>query len=242
MSDKPDLPQGEEDFEDLEGADRRRAQRIHLPEEPPATFDGSTVAVLELGLMGMRISSGRAFSEGHFGELVFQWQGEDVRARCRVANTVLQNRLSEAIGELIYHLGLDITKIDAASQSSLQTLIGRRVAEALAKQRANALGEPSQWDQVIEQTRKPAAATAATGYTSCRLLPNGQWRSATILKAVQPRDGFTVRASASDDEIEQLKKAYENGSSEEQNMIRICAELSLVDDADQTLPPVRFEP
>jgi hypothetical protein len=241
MSDKPDLPQGEEHFEDIEGADRRRAQRIHLPEEPPATFDGSTVAVLELGLLGVRISSGRAFSEGHFGELVFQWQSEDVRARCRVANTVLQNRLSEAMGELIYHLGLDITKIDAASQSSLQTLIGRRVAEALAKQRANALGEPSQWDQVIEQTRTQGSAEI-TGYTSCRLLANGQWRTATILKAVQPRDGFTVRASATDDEVEQLKKAYENGSGEEQNMIRICAELSLVDDADQTLPPVRFEP
>jgi hypothetical protein len=242
MSDEPDIPEGLEDLDDLEGADRRRAQRIHLPEEPSASFDGVPVAVLELGLVGVRISTDRVFPEGHFGELVFQWQGEDVRARCRVANIMLQSRLSEAVGELIYHLGLDITKIDAASQSSLQALIGRRVAEALAKQRANALGEPSQWDQVIEQTKKPAASTGITGYTSCRLLPNGQWRSATIIKALQPRDGFTVRASASDDEIEQLKKAYESGSAEERDMIRICAELSLIDDADESLPPQRFEP
>ncbi len=221
-------------------ADRRRAQRIHLEDRPTGQFDAKPVDILELGLVGLRISAHQSFEPGQYGELAFQYEGEDVRARCRVARSALQSRLSEALGELVYHVGLEIIDIDQFSSQSLKNLIGTRVSKALEKQRANAMGEPSDWDQVIEETSRKAEPGERL-FTSCRLLPNGQWADSTILKPTQPRDGFTVRASATDAEIEKLKTAYEAGSAEERDMIRVLAEISLAED-EGGLPIQRFEP
>lgn len=230
-------PGGNPPFDD---ADRRRAQRIHLDDQPTAEFDGMPIRVLELGLVGLRISSNQSLESGHYGELVFQYENEDVRARCRVARTALQSRLSEAIGELVYFTGLEIADIDAVSTQSLRNLIGKRVARALEQQRANAMGEPPRWERVIEETSRRAHPPEKL-YTSCRLMPNRGWTETTIVKPTQPRDGFTVRASATDDEVEKLKTAYEQGSEEERDMIRVLAEISLVDE-DEAFPTQRFEP
>lgn len=224
----------------FDGTERRRAQRIHLEDQPPGRLDAAPIKMLELGLAGLRVSSSQAFEEGHLGELAFRYEDEDVRAQCRVVRSILQSRLSEAIGELVYHTGLEITDMDAASTQSLRNLIGKRVARALEHQRANAMGEPYQWDQVIESTRGRERPTERI-YTSCRLMPNGQWTESTILKPTQPRDGFTVRASATDGEVATLRKAYEQGSDEERDMIRVLAEISLLDE-DESLPQQRFEP
>lgn len=228
------------DNEAVSAADRRRAQRIHLDDRPEGSFNGIPVTMLELGLAGLRISSSEPFSEGKFGELAFRYSGEDVRARCRIARSQLQTRLSEAMGELVYHIGLEITEIDPSSAQSLRNLIGQRVAAALEKQRANAAGEPPEWDQVIEATNRPDRPSENI-FTSCRLLPGGQWQEATIVKPHQPRDGFTVRATATDEEIEKLKKAYEEGSEDVRDMIRVLAEMSLLEE-DDSLPSQKFEP
>lgn len=230
-------PGGNPPFDD---ADRRRAQRIHLEDRPAGQFDGKPVEVEELGLTGLRISSNQSFEPGHFGELVFRYEDEDVRARCRVARSTLQSRLSEAIGELVYDIGLEIAEIDASSSESLRNLIGKRVARALERQRANAMGEQYDWDRMIESSRR-RGSPAGQIYTSCRLLPSGQWTESTILKPTQPRDGFTVRANATDDEVATLRKAYEDGSDEERDMIRVFAEMSLLDE-DESFPLQRFEP
>lgn len=230
-------PGGNPPFDDV--VDRRRAQRIHLDDRPTGHFDAKRVEIMELGLAGLRISVNVSFEPDHYGELAFQYEGEDVRARCRVARSVLQSRLSEALGELVYHVGLEITDIDQSSSQSLKNLIGKRVSKALEKQRANALGEPFEWDQVLESSRKSEPSDRL--FTSCRLMPNGQWTESTILKPTQPRDGFTVRASATDSEIDKLKSAYEAGSEEERDMIRVLAEISLVEE-DTSFPIQRFEP
>lgn len=230
-------PGGNPDFSD---ADRRRAQRIHLDDRPEGTFNGTPIAMMELGLAGLRISTSKPLEEESFGELVFRYQGEDVRARCRVARSLLQTRLSEAMGELIYHVGLEITDIDPVSAKSLRSLIGKRVAEALETQRANAMGEPPDWDRVIEATNRSDLAEHNV-FTCCRMASTGQWQESTIVKPTQPRDGFTVRATATDEEISKLRKAYEEGSEEVRDMIRIFAEMSILGE-DSPLPPQRFEP
>lgn len=224
----------------FDDTDRRRAQRIHLDDRPAGQFDAKPIQIMELGLSGLRISSSQPFEPEHLGELVFRYEDEDVRARCRVARSTLQSRLSEAIGELVYHIGLEIVEMDAFSGQSLRNLIGKRVARALEQQRANAMGEPFQWDQAIEDSseRDPSSEQI---YTSCRLMPNGQWTESTIVKPTQPRDGFTVRASATDEEVLTLKKAYEQGSAEQRDMIRVFAEMSLLEE-DESFPIQRFEP
>ncbi|MDX1583796.1 MAG: PilZ domain-containing protein, partial [Thermoanaerobaculia bacterium] len=136
--------EGNAEFSD---ADRRRAQRIHLDDRPEGSFNGVPITMIELGLAGLKISSSEPMTEGTFGELIFRYEGEDVRARCRVARAQLQTRLSEAMGELVYHIGLEITDIDPVSARSLKNLITQRVAEALEKQRANAMGESPEWDR-----------------------------------------------------------------------------------------------
>lgn len=234
MSDAGDSPPLDDE------ADRRRAQRIHLDDRPAGQFDAKPVQIIELGLSGLQISSNQSFEPGHFGELALFYEDEDVRARCRVARSSLQSRLSEAIGELVYHIGLEITEIDASSGQSLRNLIGKRVARALEHQRANAMGETYQWDQAIESSSRREQPSEKI-YTSCRLMPNGQWADSTIVKPTQPRDGFTVRASATDEEVQTLKNAYEQGSAEERDMIRILAEMSLLEE-DESFPIQRFEP
>lgn len=222
------------------GEERRRTQRIHLDDRPEASFDGTRVEMMELGLLGLRISSHRPFEDGHFGELVLRYDNEDVRARCRVVRCELQARLSKAVGELVYHMGLEIADIDPGSSQSLRNLIGRRVAVALEKQRANAMGETIEWDDVIKSANaRPRPAERI--YTSCRLMPNETWTETTIVKPTQPRDGFTVLATATDEEIAKLKTAYEDGDDDQHNMIRVFAEMSLLDE-DESLPPQRFEP
>lgn len=220
--------------------DRRRSQRIQLDDRPEAILGGVPVSIIELGLSGLRISSSEPFREDNRAELTFDYEGEEVRAMCRIVRSELQSRLSEVMGELVYHVGLEIIEIKAQSKRSIRKLIGERVSRALELQKANALGETANWDSVIESTRHRPSGRSEM-YTSCRLGAGGQWQEATILKPTQPRDGFTIRATATDEEIGKLKKAYEEGSPEIRDMIRVFAEISITEE-DSTLPPQRFEP
>ena len=99
--------------------------------------------------------------------------------------------------------------------------------ELLRAQMANALG-----DRVHNVIGADATLTAASdippsdSFVSLRLGANG-WKRRRSLLPDQPEDGFTVRASVPQEEIELLCATYENGDEESRRLTRLMAQLSV---------------
>ena len=210
-----------------EGSDRRRAQRVTLDSPIPATLGDHDATLEEIGLAGARVEGRHAVEMGVHLPLRFQFEGTWHTFDAHVARCLLQEQLSQAIGELCYDIGLEFTDLDLGTQTELRRIILNLVSGMLAAQKANARGE--HWSDTISASEPDPDATMPQVYQSCRLLPSGVWQASMIMKPVQPRDGFTVRASMSSDEVDKLRKSYEDGSEEERNLIRVMAEISTRD-------------
>lgn len=210
-----------------EGSDRRRAQRVTLDSEMPAVLGEHDVVLQEIGLAGARVEGSNEVEKGTHLLLRFQFEETWHSFDAHVARCLLREQLSEALGELRYDIGLEFTDLDMGAHTDLRRIMLSLVSGMLSAQKANARGE--HWSDAIKASEPDPEATMPQIFASSRLLPSGVWQSSMIMKPVQPRDGFTVRSSMSQEEIDKLRKSYEEGSEEERHLIRVMAEISTQD-------------
>ena len=94
-------------------------------------------------------------------------------------------------------------------------------------QEANAAGDRDHNVIAGDATLTAASELAASDTFFCyRLGPNG-WKHRRSLLPDQPEDGFTIRASVPQDEIELLCRTYESGDEESRRLTRLMAQLSV---------------
>ena len=218
-------------------ADRRRLERFRLAEPINGRLGSVPVKIIEIGLLGAGIELRESVEMARVLEFEVPAGTDKISIMARVVRIELDADLSEVVGETIYHAGLEFEAIPAKSAETLRDLVSGFVTEALSLQKANARGERSDWDRLSSLTAKkrPSDDTHPDLFIACRLLDDGTWQRSTILKPTQPRVGITVRADAPKEEVDLLCRTYASADHDGRTLIRLCAELSLIDETH--VPP-----
>jgi hypothetical protein len=226
--------------------DRRRVERVTFSEPHPSRFAGQPARLLDLGMLGARIRHEQPVNAGAEVILEFDYEGDPVTASGRVTRCDFQPVLSEARGERIFITAIEFVSAEPASASVVRRLIGDHVARALEAQKANARGAAATLGDEVPFLRESGAAgkirrNEPASYVSCRLSPDGTWRKTILARPIQPAEGFTVRLGESEEEVDRLCRAWSEATPEVRKLIRLCAEMSTLDDAE-VLPPQKFTP
>jgi hypothetical protein len=203
----------------LSQPERRKFERITPHRRVVGTLQDHKVIVLEISVSDARVAHQARFDPKKPAILSFPWEAETISFECQILRTDIA-RYSREPGKTIYHSGVEFTLALGASDASLRDLIHTHVLRALDEQKANARGIPP-----LTTTFLQTAASHA-GYICC-YYENGTWRRAPTAKPDQPRNGFTVSAEEREDDIEKLCKLYESSNSEEREMIRQTAAISV---------------
>jgi hypothetical protein len=196
--------------------ERRRVQRVRLPNPMRATLDGTRVFILDLSLRGLRVLHQEPLAhQAGTCVVVTEWDGARIELQCTIVRTGKhpQNR---------YQSGLSIVSAAGASHETLRALVAHHVERALDEQKANARGIPPSFGAA--QSVKTGAPDAFVRHEYIL----GRWREVMTPTSNQPENGFTICASHSRDEVEMLRRAYETaGTNEERTTIRRLAAMSV---------------
>lgn len=177
-------------------------------------FGDYAVRILDLSTSGARIETDGDIPKGSRGLFRFHWRKEEVEVTAEI--------IRAGDGDE----GLRFTE----ESGIVRRLISEANAEVRRAQAANALGLRDQ--NIIDGDQTLTAASAAQ-----RSLVKGfivwtfdgkAWSSRKALVPDQPEDGFTVAAAESGEQVEQLRKSYEDGDEDARKLIRRLAELSVV--------------
>lgn len=208
-----------------EGYDeRRRFHRLDLAHPLEAEFDGLGVRLHEIGLVGAFIDHHGPLEPGRIGILTFAWGNDRLQFECRVVHS-----RGEAPEGARFSSGLDVQAALGESAVLLRKMIAEHVARVVAAQEANAFGlrDLNRIDGDATLTALGSARrTAQSGFTSYRLI-SGSWKKVPSLLPDQPPDGFTVAAWEEDEQLESLRRAFEQADDEGRNFLRMLAELSI---------------
>ena len=179
-----------------------------------ARFEDFVVRILDLSPAGARVESDAEMPLGTRGILRFTWRKQQVEVTAEIVRAGDGDE------------GLRFTE----ESGIVRRLISDANAEVRRAQAANALGLREQ--NVIDGDQTLTAASAAA-----RSLVKGfvvwtfdgkTWSSRKALLPDQPENGFTVAAAESYEQVEQLRKSYEDGDTAARNLIRRLASLSVV--------------
>lgn len=212
--------------------ERRRFHRLDLPEPIPGLFDGAAIRILDVGLVGVLIEHERALEVDRAGALSFQWESHHLTFDCRVVR-------SEAMSPSLHHSGLEIVAARDESDATLRMLIAASVARIVAAQEANAFGDRGMnWLDADRTLTAVGSARRAgqTGFVTWRLI-EGAWKRSASLLPDQPKDGFTVPSWEEDEQIERLRRSYEDADADGRQFLRMLAELSISE--ARGIPPRR---
>ena len=212
--------------------DRRRIQRVTLPEPIRGTCGSIRVYVSDISLNGLRVVHQDAIAPaGTDVTIRFDWQGRPILLACRIVRSDVQ--LNDAGTRKLIHSGLSIVHASTAANGSLRSLIEHHVARALDEQKANARGLPA---------TAPSSFQTGRGTRFLRHeLVRGAWNETPTTDPAQPAHGFTVSAGHTAREIEMLRSAFEHGQGEaDRDLIRRLAQLSI--GTREGIPTRRFMP
>ena len=180
------------------------------------------VNILELGVLGARLQHAVPLKSG-YGELLFSFQGKELRLRCEVVRTISEAdlhysgvRFVAAVGESGEHL-----------RNMLSTLVTAELAKRRDTPRARA-SEESSVDGDLTVRGKDASFL-------CYRLEGGRWRRQRAFLPEQPATGFTVAQWVDGTEIRRLCQVYEAADDEGRRLIRLFAELSVSSELE--IPP-----
>lgn len=208
--------------------DRREFQRLKLSKPILATMRGANALILDVGVAGAYLEHYGTAEPGERFPLVFRWQGEDVEFECEVARSQVVREKAGDGKSPVSHTGVRFVEPVGDANARLQDLIGTFVGHILAAQKSNASGERGESAGAsvlarLGEARRMRSRTYITFH-----LKDGTWWRAPTSSPKQPADGFTVGSHEDEDEIETLCRTYANGDEETRNLIRLVAELSLV--------------
>lgn len=201
--------------------ERRRVQRVHLPQPLRATIDGVKVFLVDVSVKGLRVMHqediGRVSAEC---VVRAEWDGHPMTLHCTIVRTAMHKPADRKGERTLYHSGLALDHAAAASSRTLRRLVEHHVERALDEQKANARGIPPLAAQSVK-TGTP------TTYVRHEYIA-GRWREVMTATANQPDNGFTICATTTPAEVDMLRRAYETATSAaDLAMIRRMAALSV---------------
>lgn len=201
-----------------QGEDRRRFGRVQLHPPLPARLGDASVEIADVAMGGARVMSVARFAPGTTVELLFEWEGVEVRAMCRIIRcTVAQ--FAKAPGEKsIYQTGLQMVEVAGESDYLIRRMIATQVMRALDEQRANAFAMPS-----VARLIEPHEVTR---FRRCEL-NDGRWRRMETTSADQPSNGFTVDAAMPLKLVTMLCETFQRADEEGRRLMRVLAQLSV---------------
>lgn len=200
--------------------ERRRLQRVRLPQPLNAVVDGQRTIVVDISLHGLKVVHPDPIRNK---ECVVrtEWDANPLELRCTVSRTH-QHRSAAYAGRMLYHTGMCIQAAETQSRSALRGLIAHHVERALDEQKANARGIPPPL----------AAQSMATGGVPSAYIRHeyalGRWREVMTPNAAQPDNGFTIAAHTPPHEVDMLRSAYERATTPADHVvIRKLAAMSV---------------
>jgi hypothetical protein len=239
----------------------RRVQRIHLAQPIVARLGASKVVVVDVSVLGARVEHHTPLVAGSHSRLVFEWEGEEIAADCRIARSRLERFSVGADGLTVYHSGLEFDSLDGESSATLKRMIGAYISRALEEQKLNARGVLPQHDparmpifrrggqltanssEVAEGAGGSALPTARmvkdSGYI-CYHLDNNSWRKKRTHDPGQPLEGFTISALEDHSQADMLCDAYQRSDRDGRKLIQLFAQLSIIE--GEGVAPGRFDP
>lgn len=183
--------------------------------------------LIDVSLKGFRVAHQEPLRVQE-SDIEFDWRGDRVVASCAVVRT-RAHRPDESSPRLIYHSGLELITDPPAA---LRELVAWHVARALDEQKANARGIPPEAPQSVQ--------TGGGNRFVRHEHIGGLWRHLPTNDPKQPRTGFTVSASATEDEVAMLRETFEFGDDASRRLLRQLAELSISN--PDGIPTRRYEP
>jgi hypothetical protein len=210
--------------------DRREFQRLKLSKPILATMGSSNALILDIGIAGAFLEHFGTVEAGEHFPLTFRWQGEDVTFQCEVVRSTVA-RLPAGDGKSIAsHTGVRFVEADGEGRARLQDLITTFVGRILDAQKANAAGENAESAGATVLARLgEARRMRSRGFISYHY-DESRWSRVPGHTPVQPPDGFTVGDFEEPEELETLCRTYEEADDAGRNLIRMVAELSLMNE------------
>lgn len=203
----------------VESLERRRLQRVRLPQPLDATVDGQRALVVDVSLHGLRLVHPDPIPVKTC-VVKAEWDGDLLTFQCTVVRT-LQHRSNGFGGRMVHHSGLSITGAETESKITLRRMIEHHVERALDEQKANARGVPPLAAQSIPTGGVPTAYVRHE-YTL------GRWREVMTPNSAQPDNGFTIAAHTAPYEVDMLRGAYERAKTPADHVvIRKLAAMSV---------------
>lgn len=213
--------------------EKRRYQRVTLPNPLRADVSGIRAYVVDLSISGVRVAHQDALpGPGGYCTVRFEGVNGPVGLDCFVVHTFVHRPARKANERAVLHSGLKIAAARAESDKTLRELIAHFIDRAMDEQRANARGIPAS-AAVSFQTGK------GTEFFKMELVA-GRWRRTLTKDPQQPANGFTISASEGEDNVTMLCEAYVAADTDGRRLIRTMAELST--SKAEGIPTRRYEP
>ncbi|MFZ2493767.1 MAG: hypothetical protein WA208_19985 [Thermoanaerobaculia bacterium] len=213
--------------------DRRKVQRVRLPQPLRAAVGTQKVFILDISIEGLRIVQQEPLGgRGTKCSLRFEWQGMRAFLDCEVVH-VSTHKVGEGISaRTLHHSGMSIANATPESRAIVRGVIEEQILRALDEQRANARGIPA-----------VAALSFQTGKGSAYVrheLAAGRWSAHPTTDPRQPASGFTISSDQTFEEVNMLRSAYESGDASGRALIREMSELSI--SKSEGIPTRKYEP
>ena len=190
--------------------ERRAYQRLSLTEPLDGWFGDFTVRLVDVSASGAQIVHDEPIPGNARGLLRFFWRGQEVEILATTARTIQEDRT-----------GLHFLE----DNETLRTLIAMSAADLLRAMEANARGDRGA-NTFGDETLTAAWHRPIAGYISW-IFENGAWHARPSRDHRQPANGFTISAAEADDQVEMLRRTYEDGDAEARRLTRMLAELSV---------------
>jgi hypothetical protein len=231
---------------------RRYAERITLKEPIVAMISDMEARIVEISLIGGRIEHVGRLSMNSAVTLQFRWQGESVKLKAKIARTEMRT----IGGKMGYSSGVDFAKSAAEAPVILQRIVASFIepesiplpepaapppktaapkskppaaAPAPAKRQPISTEPAPFLPDIDDEVEEISEASEVLPYVECAWVEE-QWVKRRTREPKQPRQGFTMLAPDSDEEIDEFCKTFEVADPETQRMIRLSFELAIAKD------------
>lgn len=220
-----------------------------------------SVVLVDLSIHGARIEHHTQITAGAEARLDFEWEGRPISLESTVVRSKLERFSGGADGLMVYHSGLFFRRSVPEFERVLREMITWYITRAIDEQKANARGDqPSSVEhmpifragvlaanhsEVADSLQMSALLPTSrivkeSSFICCRLVRN-QWKRTRTTDPGQPEDGFTLSSAEDEAQIDVLCDTYRNSDEEGRRLIRMLAEMSIVD-GERMSPPRQFEP
>jgi hypothetical protein len=229
---------------------RRYAERITLKEPIVAMIGDMEARIVEISLIGGRIEHIGRLNMNSAVTLQFRWQGENVKLKAKIART----QMSTVGGKMGYSSGVDFAKTAAEAPVILQRIVASFIepesmaipepapppkasapppkpkapapAPAPAKRQPISTEPAPFLPEVEDEIEEISEESEVLPYVECAWVEE-QWVKRRTREPKQPRQGFTMLAPDSDEEIDDFCRTFEVADPETQRMIRLSFELAI---------------